>query len=200
MDSHAWDRRYADRELLWTADPNRFLVEQAAGLLPGRALDLACGEGRNAVWLAQLGWEVTGVDFSPVALDKARRLATDRGAHAQWIAADLIDCQPRLGAFELVLIFYLQLPVDQRCQVMRAAASGVAPGGVLLVVAHDSENLERGHGGPRDPAVLYTAQDVVGDLEGSGLRIERAERVERPVQTAEGERVALDALVRAIRP
>jgi 2-polyprenyl-3-methyl-5-hydroxy-6-metoxy-1,4-benzoquinol methylase len=199
MDSHAWDRRYADSEFVWTVHPNRFLVEEAASLAPGRALDLACGEGRNAVWLAQRGWEVIGVDFSQAGLAKAQRLASERGVHPEWIAADLLDYRPQPRAFNLVLISYLQLPADQRAQVVKAAADGVAPAGTLLVVAHDRENLQDGHGGPQNPTVLYTAEDIIGDLAGSGLRVQRADRVRRPVQTPDGERVALDALLRATR-
>lgn len=96
-----------------------------------------------------------------------------------------------------MLVFYLQLPAAQRRTIVRAAADAVAPGGTLLLVAHDRSNLKHGHGGPQQPAVLYTGEDVVADLDGSGLEIERAERVERPVQTPDGERIALDALVRA---
>ncbi len=200
MDRQDWNRRYAGRELLWTGEPNRFLVAEAADLPPGRALDLACGEGRNAVWLAERGWRVTGMDFSEVALTKAQRLAAARGVEAEWVAADLLEHRPEPGAFDLVLLFYLQVPAEQRRPVVRAAAAAVAPGGVLLVVAHDRSNLEQGHGGPQEPAVLYDAEDVAADLDGTGLAVERAERVERPVQTPEGERVALDALVRAVRP
>ncbi|HEX8975531.1 MAG TPA: class I SAM-dependent methyltransferase [Solirubrobacteraceae bacterium] len=199
-DSEAWNRRYAGRELVWTAEPNRFLVQETAPLEPGRALDLACGEGRNAVWLAQREWSVTGVDFSDVALEKARRLAQARGVRAEWVVADLLDYQPAPQAFDLVLIFYLQVPTAQRRPIMRAAAAAVAPGGTLLLVGHDSSNLEHGHGGPQHAAVLYTAQDVVADLKDSGMRIERAERVERPVDTPGGQRIALDALVRARSP
>jgi SAM-dependent methyltransferase len=199
MDSEAWDRRYAGRELVWTSQANRFLVNEAEGLAPGRALDIACGEGRNAVWLAERGWRVTGVDFSPAGLEKARALATARGVKATWIAADLLDYEPEAEAFELVIVFYLQVPGAQRQSILRRVAGAVAPAGRLLVVAHDSRNLKDGHGGPRDPAVLYAATDVVGDLEGSGLVIERAATVTRPVQTGDGERLALDALVRAIR-
>jgi 2-polyprenyl-3-methyl-5-hydroxy-6-metoxy-1,4-benzoquinol methylase len=199
MDNHAWDRRYADSEFVWTVHPNRFLVEEAASLPPGRALDLACGEGRNAVWLSQRGWEVIGVDFSQAGLEKAQRHAAERGVHPEWIAADLLDYRPQPHAFDLVLIFYLQLPADQRGQVVHAAADGVAPAGTLLVVAHDRANLQDGHGGPQDPTVLYTAEDIIGDLAGSGLRVQRADRVRRPVQTPDGERVALDALLRATR-
>jgi SAM-dependent methyltransferase len=199
MDSVEWDRRYGGRELLWTGEPNRFLVSETAGLGPGRALDLACGEGRNAVWLAQQGWQATGVDFSAVAIEKARRLAAANAVSAEWIVADLLEYRPEVGAFDLVLLFYLQVPVVQRREIVRAAAAAVAPGGTFLLVAHDRSNLEHGHGGPQEPAVLYSADDVVVDLD-AGLQIERAERVERPVKTPDGERVALDVLVRASRP
>ena len=198
MDREEWNRRYAGRELLWTGEPNRFLVAETAALRPGSALDLACGEGRNAVWLAEHGWRTTGVDFSEVALEKARLLADSRGVEAEWIAGDLLAYRPEPRAFDLVIVFYLQVPAAERRAVVRAAAEAVAPGGIFLLVAHDSSNIEQGHGGPQEPEVLYTAEDVVADLD--GLRIERAERVERPVQTPDGERVALDALVRAVRP
>ena len=200
VDREEWNRRYAGTELLWTARPNRFLVGEADDLPPGRALDLACGEGRNAVWLAEQGWRVTGVDFSDVALAKARELAAARGVEADWVQADLLDYRPERRAYDLVLLFYLQLPADQRREIVRAAADAVAAGGTLLVVAHDSSNLEHGHGGPKEAAVLYTAADVVSDLDGSRLEIERAGRVERPVATTDGDETALDALVRARRP
>jgi SAM-dependent methyltransferase len=199
MDSEAWDRRYAGRELIWTSHANRFLVDETKALEPGRALDIACGEGRNAIWLAERGWRVTGVDFSKVGLEKARTLADERGVDARWIAADLVDFEPEPEAFELVLAFYLQVAAGQRRLILRSVVEGLAPAGVLLVVAHDSSNLEHGHGGPQDPAVLYTPSDVAADLDGTGLKIERAETVKRPVQTADGEQVALDALVRARR-
>jgi SAM-dependent methyltransferase len=198
MDREDWDRRYAGRELLWTGEPNRFLVAETAGLRPGRALDIACGEGRNAVWLAEQGWQATGVDFSEVALAKARQLADVRGVQTDWVAADLVDYRPEAYAFDLVIVFYLQVSAAQRRAIVRAAAEAVARGGTFLLVAHDSSNLEQGHGGPQEPEVLYTAEDVVADLD--GLQVERAARVERPVQTPEGERVALDALVRAVLP
>ncbi len=199
MDSDAWDHRYAGRELVWTSEANRFLVEESGALAPGRAIDLACGEGRNAVWLAERGWRVTGVDFSKVGLEKAQRLADARGVQVDWIAADLLDFRPDQQVFDLVLIFYLHVPETQRTPIVRAAADAVTPGGTLLLVGHDSSNIKQGYGGPQDPTVLYTAEDIARDLQGSALRIERAERVERPVETPNGRRVALDALVRAAR-
>ena len=199
MGAEDWNRRYAGSELLWTARPNRFLVSEAASLLPGRALDLACGEGRNAVWLAEQGWQVTGIDFSDVAIRKAERLAEARRVAVAWEQADLLGYRPERHGFDLVILFYLQLPETSRAPILRAAGEAVASGGTLVLVAHDSSNLEHGHGGPSDPAVLYTAADVAADLVGSGLRVEKAEVVRRPVETPAGERIALDALVRARR-
>ena len=197
MDSADWDRRYSATGLLWTASPNRFVVAELAGLPPGRALDLGCGEGRNAIWLAERGWQVSAVDFSPVGLDKARRLAGERGVTVNWVSADLRDYQPRPGAFDLVLLAYLHLPPGDWSTVLHSARDTLAPGGTLLVVGHDVANIAEGVGGPQDPAVLYTPQSVAAEL--SGLDIRRADRVRRPVQTDTGPREAIDTLVRAVR-
>jgi SAM-dependent methyltransferase len=197
MQRAEWDRRYSESGLLWSSQPNRFLVAEAGTLTAGRAVDLACGEGRNAVWLAGLGWQVTGVDFSEVAIAKAREQARAAGVDVQWVVADLLDHRSPSRAFELVVVFYLQVPAADRARILWAAAEAVAEGGTFLLVGHDSRNIENGYGGPRDPDVLYTPEDVVADLH--GLTIERAELVERPVDTPEGVRVALDALVRARR-
>jgi SAM-dependent methyltransferase len=191
-----WNRRYAESELLWTAQPNRFLVAEVADLPPGRALDLACGEGRSAVWLAEQGWQATGVDFSDVALAKGRRLARERGVEVELIEADLLDYEAPKRSFDLVCVLYFQVPADERRLVLRRAAEAVSPGGTLLLVAHDSSNLTDGTGGPSDPRVLYTAEEVAAEL--PGLEVEKADRVLRPVDGAE--RPAIDALVRARRP
>ena len=198
MNRDDWNHRYEGDGLLWTARPNRFLVAETAALAPGRALDLACGEGRNAVWLAEQGWQVTGVDFADVALEKARLLAEQRGVQAEWIRADLFGYEPAPGAFELVIVFYLQIPPERLRPILARAAKAIVPGGTFLLVAHDSSNLTHGYGGPRDPATLYTAEDVLPAL--VGLEIERAEPVVRTVETDEGVREAIDALVRARRP
>ena len=192
-----WDSRYAGTELLWTADANRFLVAEASDLSPGRALDLACGEGRNSVWLAERGWTVRGVDYSGVALAKAAKLAEGRGVEADWVQADLLEYEPEAAAYDLVVIFYLQIPAAERRVVVRRAAGALAPGGELLIVAHDSSNLEHGWGGPQDPSVLYNSADVEEDLAGTGVEIVRAGVVERPVTAPDGEKIALDLLVRA---
>jgi SAM-dependent methyltransferase len=200
VDREDWNRRYAGSELIWSATPNRFLVAEIGGLGPGTALELACGEGRNAVWLAERGWTVTGVDFSDVALEKAHRLAEARGVKVEWIVADVVEHRLEPEAFDLVVLLYLQVPPGDRRAVVHSAAAALARGGTFLLVAHDRSNLEHGHGGPQDARVLYTTDDLAGDLVGTGLRLERAAVVERPVETPEGERVALDLLVRATRP
>lgn len=195
MNRDAWNRRYAERELVWSAGPNRFLVEEASGLAPGRALDLACGEGRNALWLAEQGWQVTGVDYSDVAIEKGRRLARERGLTVQLVCADLLAWEPD-GEADLVCVLYLQLPADERRAVLAKAARAVAPGGTFLLVGHDLLNLTEGHGGPSDASVLVTPDDVADEL--PGLEVERAARVLRDVDGAE--RPAIDTLVRARRP
>ncbi|MDQ3678058.1 MAG: class I SAM-dependent methyltransferase [Actinomycetota bacterium] len=197
MDSAEWDRRYAGSELIWTAEANRFLIAEAEGLPVGRALDLGCGEGRNAVWLAQRGWQVTGVDFSHVGLDKAARLAEQRGVSVQWVLADVVDYVPPPAAFDLVAIFYLHIPGAAMRDVLPRGAAALAPAGTLLVVGHDPTNIQDGYGGPQDPAILMAPDEIAEAL--ADLDVERAERVHRPVPAA-GEGVyAIDALVRAVQ-
>ncbi len=198
MDRHAWDERYTGDELVWTAEPNRFLVAETAGLAPGRVLDLACGEGRNAIWLAEQGWSATGVDFSRVGLDKARDLAAARATSVEWVLADVTEYRPEPGGFDLVIVMYLHLPEASRRVVFRRAAAAAAAGGTVLVVGHDSTNPSEGWGGPGDASVLYGPDDVVADLD--PLEIVKAERVRRPVRTDDGDKVAIDVLVRAVRP
>jgi len=188
-----WDRKYAEAGLLWSATPNRFLVAEAADLTPGRALDLACGEGRNATWLAELGWKVTGVDFSEVAIAKAHDRAAQEGLDIEFLCADLLDYEPEPNAFELVLVLYLQITAAERRQALARAVSALAAGGTFLLVGHDLTNLTNGVGGPRDPDLLYTPDDIVAEL--PGLELEKTERVLRDV--ADADRPAIDALVRA---
>jgi SAM-dependent methyltransferase len=198
MDAAEWDRRYAEQPWLWTAQPNVFLVEEVAALAPGRALDLACGEGRNAVWLAERGWDVTGVDFSTVALDRARRLADDRGVAVALVHADLDAYEPPRRAFDLVVALYLQVPPVLRRVALGRAVEAVAEGGTLLVVGHDLENLEHGVGGPHSPDVLYTVDDVVAAV--APLAVIKAGQVLRAVESDGEIRQAIDTLVRAVRP
>lgn len=224
MDSRFWDERYAASDLVWSAGPNATVAELTADLPPGRALDLAAGEGRNAIWLAERGWDATAVDFSAVAMDRARRIGEERLSSAAestaapetaapetaaaataptaaagrltTVAADVLEWEASGTAYDLVLVIFLHLPEPQRREVHRRAAAALAPGGLLLVLAHDRSNLVDGVGGPQDPAILATPAEVVGDLDGiPGLRVERAEVILRLVATEGGERTARDCLV-----
>ncbi|MGE5273069.1 MAG: class I SAM-dependent methyltransferase [Verrucomicrobiota bacterium] len=195
MEREDWNARHGEGGLLFGTEPNRFLVAEALSLPPGRALDLACGSGRNAVWLAQQGWSVVGADFSDVALEQARGLAAERGVDVEWLEADLREWKPPPRAFDLVVLLYLQLPGEELRPIVRRAAESVGAGGTMLVIGHHSDNLASGSGGPKDARVLFTPEDVAGQL--GGLVVEKAEAVLRPV---EGDRDAIDALVRARRP
>jgi len=206
LDSAGWDERYAATELVWSAGPNQFVQQALAELPPGRALDLACGEGRNARWLAEQGWQVTAMDFSPVAIEKGRRLADQMAEQL----ADRIDWQvgdavsTALPAdLDLVVIAYLQIPAAERATVMRRAFAALANGGRLFLIGHDTTNLTEGTGGPPDPSVLYAAEDVLNDLAGEDLEVIRAERVARVVQGVDehgSEGTAWDVLVHVRRP
>ena len=205
MHAGDWDARYASKDLVWSVGPNAFVEEYAASLPPGTALDVAGGEGRNALWLADRGWEATVADFSRVALDRAAHLWDQRegshtaGGRVHVREVDVVNDDLGQQAYDLVIVCYLQLPADQRGPALRASAAAVAPGGHLFLIAHHSDNVTGGFGGPPDPAVNYTEADVIVDLGGSGLTIESAERVTRIVETPEGPREAFDARVVAAR-
>ncbi len=197
MDAAAWDERYAGTDLVWSAEPNQFVERELADLEPGRALDLGCGEGRNARWLAEGGWQVTAMDFSNVAVRKGRDLPDA----IDWQVGDALTATlPR--HLDLVLVAYLQLEAEERRPVLRRVLQALAPGGTLLVVAHDSTNLAEGTGGPQDRRFLFSAEDVLVDLEGLDLEVVRAGRVARAVATAatpSEDVTAWDALVRVVR-
>jgi SAM-dependent methyltransferase len=199
VDRARWDERYSGTEFDPAIRPNQFVAAELADLAPGRALDLAAGEGRNAVWLAERGWSVTAVDFSRVGLGKGRRLAAARGVEdrVDWVVADLDDYRPVADAFDLVVVAYFQVGAELRAKVLSRAAAALAPTGTLLVVGHDLSNLTEGVGGPQYPEVLYTPEAITAEL--PGLRVLRAERVRRTVAQDDGPATAIDTLVRAQR-
>jgi len=195
MERDDWNRRFRERGPVHGGEPDPTVVAELESLPPGRVLDLGCGQGRNGAWLAQQGWDVTGVDFSEVALNAARAAAPG----ADWVEADLRDYDPGGSDYDLVLYAFVQLPAAERQAVLGRAGAALAPGGTLLVVGHDLLNLTEGWAGPSDASVLFTPDDVIAEL--SGLAIERAERVRRPVTDGEGRpQVQVDAVVRAIAP
>lgn len=203
MDAEAWDERYRASELVWSAGPNQFVESELADMSAGRALDLAAGEGRNAIWLARQGWQVTAVDFSQAGLDKGRVLA--EGLEIEWVCADATTW-PGEASYDVCLVAYLQLVADERRAAVRNAYESVRAGGTLLWVCHDLTNHTEGVGGPTDPAVLMTAEDVLADLGGRAFEVQRAGRVARQVRAGndDGHRedataVAWDCLVRVVR-
>ncbi|WP_169053917.1 class I SAM-dependent methyltransferase [Agromyces sp. H66] len=180
-DAAAWDARYRSaaeaggRE--WAAEPHGELRRVAGALAPGRALDLACGDGRNAAWLARRGWSVTAVDFSAEALELARSHAPEG---IDWVQADVTGWQPD-GDYDLITITYLQLPAPAMRSVLARASTWLAPGGTLIVISHDIENLAAGAPGPKNPAVLHTPELLREAVE--GLHIITAERFRRDTVT-----------------
>ena len=197
MDSESWNTRYEGREFVWTAAPNQVLVAEVTALAPGRALDLGCGEGRNAVWLAEQGWEVTAVDFSAIGIAKGRGMAAKRGVEVTWVIEDLNLYEPPARFFDLVIDLYVHIPPDQRRALLIKGAHAVAVGGTMLVVGHDLTNLAGGYGGPQDPTLLHTVDNISTAL--TDLTVLKTERVRRVVENEDGEFEAIDTLVRAER-
>lgn len=183
MDASDWDARYTDRPMVWGEAPNGYVTEHATHLPRGRVLDLACGAGRNAVWLATRGWAVTGADYSAVALATAAQVGEKApkavAARLTWVQLDAVS-DDLGGPYDLVLHVYLHLPATQRRAVLAKACAALASGGVLLLVAHDATNPT---GGPQDPDVLYTPDDVVADLP-ADFTVSRAEQALREVDGA----------------
>ena len=180
MDADAWNARYDTAELVWSGEPNLFLPPEVADLEAGRALDLACGEGRNAVWLATQGWQVTGVDFSSVAVGEGRapRRPNAGSTSSSWSATPPCGFAPE-GGYDLVVVFYLQLPADERRAAVATAVRALAPSGTFLLVAHDLLNLAEGYGGPQDAVVLTTSEAIVDDLAAACLEYDVELVVER---------------------
>ena len=155
------------------ADYDDLLVRHAEGLEPGRALELGCGSGGNAVWLAQRGWQVTAVDFSEVAIEKARERAAGQNCSVEFVVSDAIGYRPE-GKFDLIISFYIQLWPQGRAQMLASAADSLAPGGRLLFVSHDQSSPPQGWS-EEDLESLTTPEQVAAEL--PGLRIDRAETV-----------------------
>ena len=182
-----WDARYEAKGALWGAEPNQFLAEIAEVLEPGTALDLGCGQGRNSLWLASRGFEVTGLDLSSVAIEQAKAVAAELDLDASFESVDLTTWDPAGRVWDLVVLTYLHLSHERRPVVHAAARRAVAPGGRLVVIAHHLDNFENGVGGPPVPELLFTEQQLAGDF--SSLKILRNQKVIRT--TEEGDAIDL---------
>jgi SAM-dependent methyltransferase len=190
MDSSEWDDRYQARELLWSQGPNSFVEARLRDARPGVGLDLACGEGRNAIWLAGQGWKMTAVDFSVVAIERGRALSGD----VDFIQADVFAWEPH-RLYDLVLIAYLQVEADPLSELVGRATEWLERGGELFMVGHDISNLDEGVGGPQVPERLWDLNLMLEWI--AGLGVVEAGVVDRPVEVDGDVLHARDTLIRA---
>lgn len=197
MDASDWNARYLAQPDVWGTTPAARIVAEVTnaedhGLTVGTAIDLACGDGRHARWLAAHGWDVTAVDFSEVAIEQARDKDSDEGrsGHVDWVVGDATTWSPA-EQVDLVVIGFLHLELDALTRVISEAGRWLGPGGHLVYLGHAPENLARGVGGPQDPTVLPTVADLArgaADLEVVSLRHDL-----RPA----GQATAVDVLLHA---
>jgi len=191
MRAAEWNQRYAERRQ-WSAGANALVASLLEGLPPGDAVDLAAGKGRHALWLAARGWRVTAVDFSAAGLDRGRSQPGADGV--TWVLADVLSWYAPASSLDLVLVAYLHLPETDTTALLSRAVGWLRPGGRLLVLGHDVDNVARGVGGPQEPAILHSVERwaPVAAL----LEVDRLEQVQRG--TPDG--VALDTLLWGRRP
>ncbi len=197
-----WNERYTKKDLIWSAAPNHVFVREVGTMKPGKALDVACGEGRNALWLAEQGWDVTGMDFSDVAIGKAKQIAAKRSLSINWIAADASSFELPQHEFDLAAILYLHTPPEERERWMANVINSIKPGGSFIYIAHDTSNIEHGVGGPQDLSLLPSLEEITSTL--TGFEIQKAEVVDRPVENDPGhgqdlEGVAKDSIIHAVK-
>ncbi|GAA3648150.1 class I SAM-dependent methyltransferase [Nocardioides ginsengisoli] len=202
-----WDERYGGSDRVWSGRPNQRLVEQTADLTPGTALDVACGEGGDALWLAEQGWQVTAVDVSEVALGKVAQHAEDAGLDDR-VKLGLYDAlaDPRPAGrqrFDLVTVSFLHVPQPDFAAIYRGIADAVAPGGRLLVTAHHPEDVATGARHDHGPGLLFEPDRVLetlgADRPGGDWEVEVADTPTRQQATADGPLAVRDTVVRLRR-
>lgn len=202
MNSEAWDQRYRDGSADWPEGPAPGVDALTRSLPPGDALEMACGTGRNAIYLARGGWSVTAVDFAAAALDIARRRASTEKPKTgiEWLHRDLTRWKPSESSFDLVVITYLHIPWDSFLPVLGSAEAAVRPGGTLFVLGHDRSNVTEGTGKPKHIDVTYTAGELAAALERcSVMQAEVVKRSPDHGATANPEVLQIDCVVRAQR-
>ena len=202
FDEAFWDERYRAHAALWSGDPNRHLVGEADGLAPGAALDVGCGEGADAIWLAERGWRVTAVDLSTVALERAASYAERVGVAARidWVHGDLAIWDPGPAGYGLASAQYLHLPSGVRQALFDRLAVAVAPGGTLVVVGHHPLDLQTTMPRPPEPDLYFTGDDVAARLNPEEWDIVTNAAMARSATDPEGRTVTIhDTVLRARR-
>jgi SAM-dependent methyltransferase len=202
FDEAYWDERYRSAIHLWSREPNRYLVSEASELSPGTALDVGCGEGADAIWLASRGWRVTAMDLSAVALERAAANAAAVGkeiaARIVWQHLDVTSWESD-DRFDLVSAQYIHLPAGQRQPLWQRLAAAVSPGGSLLIVGHHPSDLETTMRRPRHPELLFTGADVVAALDPAGWDVVTDSAPERTATDPDGQPVTIrDTVFRAV--
>ncbi|MEU6037788.1 class I SAM-dependent methyltransferase [Actinomadura sp. NPDC047616] len=195
-DTQFWDERYRSRDRLFSGAPNGVLVTEVADLPPGQALDVGCGEGADALWLARRGWLVTAVDISRVALERAAAQAAGVTPNVAWARADLTTTAPPVGAFDLVSAQYFPLPRRPDHAALRSLLNAVAPGGTLLVVSHDLADLPPGD--EFDPSSYYQPAEIAELLDATWTVLVNETRP-RTTPPPAGTRHTHDTVLRAQR-
>ena len=190
-----WNERYRDVDRLWSAKPNALLAELAAGLTPGRALDVGAGEGRNSIWLAKNGWTVTAVDISDVGLERAGSRAAEEGVELELVVADWREYRAP-APFDLAVISFMHPRPEERAQMFARTGEMLAPGGYLFTVGVDLSELDTR--GPRDGERLYTPERLRLAL--AGFELLRCETVDYEGESTEGSRPVVDVVAVARRP
>lgn len=175
-----WDNRYSEAGFAYGTAPNDFLVSVAGRIPPGRILSLAEGEGRNAVWLASRGFEVTGVDSSKVGLGKAMALAEERGVAVTLLHADLARFEIKPHTWDGILACYCHLPPEIRAPLFQAAVEGLKSGGVFVLEAFSKGQLAYDSGGPKSLDMLMSLAELQAEL--AGLEFIHAMEIEREVR------------------
>lgn len=183
-----WDARYAADPALWGEQPNQFVRARVADAEPGRVVDLGCGNGRNAVWLARRGWHVEAVDISAVGIEQAQQRSERAGVHVAWEVGDALTWSPP-EPLDLVLLVYLHMEMPELIGLLARAATWLAPGGRLLYIGHSRTNIERGVGGPSNPDVLAEIAELASAAE--GLRVLALQHLLRETDTG----TAIDILL-----
>jgi SAM-dependent methyltransferase len=204
FDEEFWNERYRSHTALWSGDPNRHLVEEAGELAPGAALDVGAGEGADAIWLARRGWQVTGVDISSVALERAASYAAGAGEDVAeritWDQRDLLEWEPPAARFDLVSAQYLHLPRGPRQALFDRLAQSVAIGGTLLIVGHHPSDMQTTMPRPKMPELFFSADEISERLDPASWQVVTNAAAAHSATDPEGRSVTIhDTVLRARR-